>query len=192
MPAATQETEGKRVTPSGGIRRPSGFRNKEREREARGRVSSLWELPHDRAQPQPRLEPGECQGCGYLGWALVADLSEPVRRTLRERAPELRFRLCAPSNFQREGDCAEGALGRGDDEGGRELSRLRGADPHVRRALARAHQGRGCASERRARLAGARRRRSGSPQRATGSPQGSSTTSSRSTSSRPGRGLLRT
>ena len=39
-----------------------------------------------------RLEPGECPQCGYLGWALIADLSEPVRRTLRERAPQLRFR----------------------------------------------------------------------------------------------------
>ena len=39
-----------------------------------------------------RLDPGECAQCGYLGWALVADLSDPVRKTLRERAPELRFR----------------------------------------------------------------------------------------------------
>jgi hypothetical protein len=39
-----------------------------------------------------RLEPGECPQCGYLGWALIADLSEPVRRTFRERHPELRIR----------------------------------------------------------------------------------------------------
>jgi hypothetical protein len=39
-----------------------------------------------------RLDPGECGKCGYLGWALMADLSEPVRRTLRERPPELRLR----------------------------------------------------------------------------------------------------
>jgi len=39
-----------------------------------------------------RLDPGECAKCGYLGWALVADLSEPVRRTLRERPPERRGR----------------------------------------------------------------------------------------------------
>ena len=39
-----------------------------------------------------RLDPGECAKCGYLGWALVADLSEPARKTLRERPPELRFR----------------------------------------------------------------------------------------------------
>jgi hypothetical protein len=39
-----------------------------------------------------RLDPGECATCGYLGWALVADLTEPVRKILRERPPELRFR----------------------------------------------------------------------------------------------------
>jgi hypothetical protein len=39
-----------------------------------------------------RRAPGECRTCGYLGWALVADLSESVRRSLRERAPELRGR----------------------------------------------------------------------------------------------------
>ncbi|HEX3254196.1 MAG TPA: hypothetical protein VHQ96_00305 [Gaiellaceae bacterium] len=39
-----------------------------------------------------RLDAGECARCGYLGWALVADLSEPVRKNLRERSPELRFR----------------------------------------------------------------------------------------------------
>jgi hypothetical protein len=39
-----------------------------------------------------RLEPGECPQCGYLGWALIADLSEPARRTLPELAPVLRLR----------------------------------------------------------------------------------------------------
>jgi hypothetical protein len=39
-----------------------------------------------------RLDPGECTRCGYLGWALVADLSEPVHGLLRERPPELRVR----------------------------------------------------------------------------------------------------
>jgi hypothetical protein len=39
-----------------------------------------------------RLDPGECQRCGYLGWALVADLAEPVRKTMRERPPERRGR----------------------------------------------------------------------------------------------------
>jgi hypothetical protein len=43
-----------------------------------------------------RLEPGECQSCGYVGWALAADLSEPVRRTLRERPPEFRSRQLRP------------------------------------------------------------------------------------------------
>jgi hypothetical protein len=37
-----------------------------------------------------RLDPGECARCGYLGWALVADLSEPVRKGLRERSFERR------------------------------------------------------------------------------------------------------
>ncbi|MEO8290995.1 MAG: hypothetical protein ABI649_08405 [Gaiellaceae bacterium] len=39
-----------------------------------------------------RLDPGECGKCGYLGWALVADISEPARRSLRERPPERRGR----------------------------------------------------------------------------------------------------
>jgi hypothetical protein len=43
-----------------------------------------------------RLDPGECQSCGYVGWALAADLSEPVRRTLRERPPEFRSRQLRP------------------------------------------------------------------------------------------------
>jgi hypothetical protein len=43
-----------------------------------------------------RLDPGECPTCGYVGWALAADLSEPVRRTLREHPPEFRSRLLRP------------------------------------------------------------------------------------------------
>jgi hypothetical protein len=39
-----------------------------------------------------RLDPGECKRCGYPGWAVVADLSEPVRRTNPVSPPELRFR----------------------------------------------------------------------------------------------------
>jgi hypothetical protein len=31
-----------------------------------------------------RLEPGECPRCGYLGWAPATDLSESIRRTLRQ------------------------------------------------------------------------------------------------------------
>jgi hypothetical protein len=37
-----------------------------------------------------RLDPGECARCGYLGWALAADLSESARRDLRERPFERR------------------------------------------------------------------------------------------------------
>jgi hypothetical protein len=43
-----------------------------------------------------RLDPGECQRCGYVGWALIADLSEPGRRTLREPPPEWRSRRLRP------------------------------------------------------------------------------------------------
>jgi hypothetical protein len=43
-----------------------------------------------------RLEPGECPQCGYLGWALMADLSDPVRCTLPEPARVLRFRRLRP------------------------------------------------------------------------------------------------
>jgi hypothetical protein len=32
-----------------------------------------------------RLDPRECRKCGYVGWALAADLSDPARRSLRER-----------------------------------------------------------------------------------------------------------
>jgi len=39
-----------------------------------------------------RLDPGECATCGYLGWAMVADLTEPVRKALRERPLERRIR----------------------------------------------------------------------------------------------------
>jgi hypothetical protein len=33
---------------------------------------------------------GECPRCEYVGWALVADLTEKLRRILRERPPERR------------------------------------------------------------------------------------------------------
>jgi hypothetical protein len=39
---------------------------------------------------------GECARCEYVGWALVADLTEQLRRILRERPPERR-RLYAAS-----------------------------------------------------------------------------------------------
>jgi ribosomal protein S27AE len=53
------------------------------------RCGTFRTIERDRTE---RLAPGECGRCGYLGWALVADLSEPVRQTLRERPPEGRFR----------------------------------------------------------------------------------------------------
>jgi hypothetical protein len=37
-----------------------------------------------------RHDAGECPRCGYVGWAPTADLTENVRRTLRERPPERR------------------------------------------------------------------------------------------------------
>ena len=36
------------------------------------------------------LDAGECERCEYVGWALVADLTEKLRRLLRERPPERR------------------------------------------------------------------------------------------------------
>jgi hypothetical protein len=33
---------------------------------------------------------GACPRCEYVGWALVADLTERLRRVLRERPPERR------------------------------------------------------------------------------------------------------
>ena len=33
---------------------------------------------------------GECGRCEYVGWALVAELTEKLRRLLRERPPERR------------------------------------------------------------------------------------------------------
>ena len=39
---------------------------------------------------------GECARCDYVGWASVADLTEKLRRVLRERPPERR-RLYAAS-----------------------------------------------------------------------------------------------
>jgi hypothetical protein len=36
------------------------------------------------------LDAGQCVRCEYVGWALVADLTEKLRRVLRERPPERR------------------------------------------------------------------------------------------------------
>ena len=40
--------------------------------------------------PWRRLQGSECPRCGYLGWAEVKDLTEPVRKALRDRPVELR------------------------------------------------------------------------------------------------------
>jgi hypothetical protein len=37
----------------------------------------------------------ECPRCAYVGWALADDLTEQVRRTLRDNALERRSRLRA-------------------------------------------------------------------------------------------------
>jgi ribosomal protein S27AE len=42
------------------------------------------------------VQAGECKRCDYVGWASVSDLTEKLRRMLRERPPERR-RLYAAS-----------------------------------------------------------------------------------------------
>jgi hypothetical protein len=42
------------------------------------------------ASADARVHAGECTRCEYVGWALVADLTEKLRRVLRERPPERR------------------------------------------------------------------------------------------------------
>ena len=37
-----------------------------------------------------RLEPGECTRCGYVGWARRGELTETLRRALRDRTAEAR------------------------------------------------------------------------------------------------------
>jgi len=37
-----------------------------------------------------KVEAGECTRCDYVGWACVADLTEKLRRLLRDRPPERR------------------------------------------------------------------------------------------------------
>jgi hypothetical protein len=39
------------------------------------------------------LHPDECPRCGYLGWAHSNDLTESVRRRIREQPPERRVSL---------------------------------------------------------------------------------------------------
>ena len=42
------------------------------------------------AREGAHLDAGECERCDYVGWALVADLTETLRRVLRDRPPERR------------------------------------------------------------------------------------------------------
>jgi hypothetical protein len=42
------------------------------------------------ARAGENVKAGECDRCEYVGWALVADLTEKLRRVLRERPPERR------------------------------------------------------------------------------------------------------
>jgi hypothetical protein len=43
-----------------------------------------------RARKGENVDAGECNRCEYVGWASVADLTEKLRRVLRERPPERR------------------------------------------------------------------------------------------------------
>jgi hypothetical protein len=43
------------------------------------------------AERQSRhVDAGECPRCGYVGWAASVELTEPMRRALRERPVERR------------------------------------------------------------------------------------------------------
>ncbi|HYY63373.1 MAG TPA: hypothetical protein VE688_02080 [Gaiellaceae bacterium] len=42
------------------------------------------------ARHDAHVDAGECTRCEYVGWALVADLTEKIRQVLRERPPERR------------------------------------------------------------------------------------------------------
>lgn len=42
------------------------------------------------ARPGGNVDAGECDRCEYVGWAFVGDLTEKLRRMLRERPPERR------------------------------------------------------------------------------------------------------
>lgn len=42
------------------------------------------------ARAGTHVDAGACERCEYVGWALVDDLTEPLRRILRERPPERR------------------------------------------------------------------------------------------------------
>lgn len=45
---------------------------------------------HDVRLQGRRARVGECPRCGYLGWARTEELTETLRRVIRERPVELR------------------------------------------------------------------------------------------------------
>ena len=57
---------------------------------------SCGDVRHVPAPEGEHVRAGECKRCDYVGWASVADLTEKLRRMLRERPPERR-RLYAAS-----------------------------------------------------------------------------------------------
>ena len=42
------------------------------------------------ARERRRLDGGECARCGYVGWALSAELDDRQRQALRRRTPSVR------------------------------------------------------------------------------------------------------
>jgi hypothetical protein len=48
------------------------------------------DVRHVRAPEGEHVHAGACERCEYVGWASVADLTEKLRRILRERPPERR------------------------------------------------------------------------------------------------------
>jgi ribosomal protein S27AE len=46
------------------------------------------------SERERRVQAGECERCGYVGWAQTTELSETLRKILRER-PHERRRLFA-------------------------------------------------------------------------------------------------
>ncbi len=53
------------------------------------RCGALREVEHESG----RLEPGECSRCGYVGWAMSIDLTEALRRKIRDIPLNRRARL---------------------------------------------------------------------------------------------------
>jgi hypothetical protein len=48
------------------------------------------EIRNAEVGPREQLKAGECERCGYLGWARSEELTERTRRALRERPLHLR------------------------------------------------------------------------------------------------------